>query len=224
MIQRRPLRDDVQREILERIADRRLPAAGRINESHLSAAIGVSRTPLREAMLGLEAAGFLVSDPGRGFLVPALSAGEFRDMQQVLAQLSPAALALAPPPDGRRLMELQNLLGRLQARGGAGQPLDAAREAALGALALRWSGLTAGACPNQVLTGDIARLEALCVRYWREAARHGMPMDDLLASYGDMYEMLRTGRRDEAARHWTAHIERFAALAAARLPQPAGRA
>jgi DNA-binding GntR family transcriptional regulator len=47
MIQRKPLRDDVQKEILARLIDQRLVPGSRVNESHLSIELGVSRTPLR---------------------------------------------------------------------------------------------------------------------------------------------------------------------------------
>ena len=57
MFERKPLRQQVQKEILARLADDRLAAETRINESHLAADLGISRTPLREAMLGLEATG-----------------------------------------------------------------------------------------------------------------------------------------------------------------------
>ncbi len=51
MFQRKPLREDVQKEILNRIVDGRLAAGSRINETHLAADMGLSRTPLREAMI-----------------------------------------------------------------------------------------------------------------------------------------------------------------------------
>jgi len=50
MIERQPLRKQVQKEILARIADNRLPPEMRINESHLALDMGISRTPLREAL------------------------------------------------------------------------------------------------------------------------------------------------------------------------------
>jgi DNA-binding FadR family transcriptional regulator len=125
MIQRKPLREDVQKEILARLIDQRLVPGARVNESHLSAELGVSRTPLREAMLGLEAAGFLGSDVGRGFLIPPLVSTPFREAQQVLARLAPLALALTPPVP-QRLMDLQNLIGRARLRATA-PPVRAGR-------------------------------------------------------------------------------------------------
>ena len=92
MIQRKPLRDEIQKEIIARITDGRLAPGQRINETHLATDLGISRTPLREAMITLGASGFLHSDMGKGYLVPALEANEFADLQAVVVLLAPAAL------------------------------------------------------------------------------------------------------------------------------------
>jgi DNA-binding GntR family transcriptional regulator len=221
MIQRKPLRDDVQKEILARLVDQRLAPGARVNESHLSAELGVSRTPLREAMLGLEAAGFLGSDVGRGFLVPALTAMAFLEGQQVLARLAPTALVLSPAPDPRRIMELQNLLGRARLRLGAA---PAERAADLAGVPQRWSLALVEHCPNRTLERDIVRLEALAVRGWREALRRGYDPTAQQASWAAMYELVRGGRRDEAAGLWAQHLEQFGATAATFLPVTAAAA
>jgi DNA-binding GntR family transcriptional regulator len=214
MIVRKALRADVQKEILARLADQRLAPGSRVNESHLSAELGVSRTPLREAMLGLEAAGFLGSDVGRGFLVPPLVAGPFREAQQVLARLVPLALAqTAPAP--QRLMELQNLVGRARLRLGAA---PAERAADLAPVSQRWSLLLLEGCPNRTLGHDIARLEALSVRAWREALRRGFDASAQVDSWQALYEQVRAGQVEAAAAAWGRHLERFGQEAAALLP------
>lgn len=217
MIERKPLRADVQKEILARLADQRLAPGSRVNESHLSAELGVSRTPLREAMLALEASGFLGSDVGRGFKVPPLVAGPFREAQVVLAHLAPLALALSAPVPAR-LMELQNLVGRARLRLGAA-PAD--RAADLAPLSQRWSQIVLESCPNRTLQRDIARLEALSVRSWREALRRGFDPAAQVDSWQSLYEQVRSGQRDAAAAAWGRHLETFGAAAAAFLPEVA---
>lgn len=214
MIQRKPLREDVQKEILARLIDQRLVPGSRVNESHLADELGVSRTPLREAMLGLEASGFLGSDVGRGFLIPPLTAAPFREAQQVLATLAPLALANSPAVP-HRLMELQNLLGRARLRLPAA---PAERAADLAPLSQRWSGLLLEGCANRTLASDVARLEALAVRGWREALRRGFDPAAQLASWNALYELVRANRRDEAAAAWGRHLEQYGIAAAAFLP------
>jgi DNA-binding GntR family transcriptional regulator len=217
MIQRKPLREDVQKEILARLADQRLAPGSRVNESHLSIELGVSRTPLREAMLGLEAAGFLGSDVGRGFLIPPLLAAPFLEGQQVLSRLAPLALALTPPAP-HRMMDLQNVLGRARLRLGA-TPVE--RAADLAPVSQRWSSLLLEGCPNRTLARDIARLEALAVRDWREALRRGYDPTGQLASWNSLYEQVRAGQREPAAQAWGRHLEQYGTAAAAFLPSVA---
>lgn len=215
MIQRQPLRTQVQKEILARIADHRLPAGTRINESHLAADLGISRTPLREAMLGLEAVGFLGSDLGRGFIVPPVSSDEFSQTQAMLSKMAPYALAMAQPLPGSRVMELNNLLGRSRLR--VNQP-GPDRAGAVADLIYRWSTLCIAGCSNKMLVTDINRLEALSRRCWREAVILGFEPAPMLTSYEELYELLRTNHPDEAVVHWENHIARFAGEATRHLP------
>ncbi len=206
MFQRHPLRDQVQQEIRVRLDDGRLAAGSRINETHLSAHLGISRTPLREALLQLETAGFLNSDMGRGFLVPALDTGEFSDIQAVLARLEPLALSAAMPYSGQRIMELNNLLGRSKLRLTGTGPTVAAP---LMNLVSGWAGLLLETCPNRILRNDVLRLEALSRRYWFAAAVGGFAPAAMVASLESLYEMVRTGQSARAASHWSEHILKF---------------
>ncbi len=217
MFQRKPLRDDLHKEILARIGDGRLPPGQRINESRLSSSLGISRTPLREAMLGLEALGFLGSDMGRGFLVPALNVQEFIDIQFVLANLKPLALSLSFPLPPGRIMELHNQLGRARLRA---QKPGPERPASLVEMIHPYSRLILGTCSNSILAADIARLDGLTRRYWHEAAIMGFDPTDYFRSHDELYELLRKDMRDDAVHFWQGHIERFSAEAARCLPNP----
>jgi DNA-binding GntR family transcriptional regulator len=66
--------------LLEReIVEGRLPAGARVTEEELVQRMGVSRTPVREAIRVLESAGLIVRRRGRGtFIAPLLTAGEAR--------------------------------------------------------------------------------------------------------------------------------------------------
>lgn len=86
------LRDQVKNEIVERILDGRLPALSRINESTLSADLGVSRTPLREALLSLEQDAFVEAQPGRGFRIAPLSRKEVREIYPIVGVLEGLAV------------------------------------------------------------------------------------------------------------------------------------
>ena len=73
-IQRYSLRDQVRAELVAWLAEDRLKTGQRLEEERLSRALGVSRTPVREALASLVAEGLVEAVPHRGFRVPALSA------------------------------------------------------------------------------------------------------------------------------------------------------
>ena len=213
MIPRRPLRDDIKREIRFRIADGRLAAGARLHESRLASELEVSRTPLREAMLGLEAAGFLISDLGRGFQVPALDRGQFLDLGAMLAPLEVLALEISPVPTSGHMMELQNLLGRARLAAAGAAPEAASVTAGL---LSAWATQAYAGCPNPALVADILRCEALCSRYWHAAVMAGFRPGMLLAALEDLLTPLRTPVRTGAATTWmgrrTSALEEAAAL------------
>ena len=196
MFERKPLREQVQREIRERIVDGRLPAGGSLNEIRLAGDLGISRTPLREAMLGLESTGFLLSTMGHGFRVPPLEATEFRDLAVMLARLEPLAVELSPDLSGGRVMDMQNLLQR--AKLAMNQPGPRAAAAAAGLLP-GFAALMLAGCPNRPLVRDVLRLEALGERYWHAAVTGGFAAGPILAYAEGIYAEIQGRRRQGAA-------------------------
>ena len=67
----------------------------RINEGRIAARLGVSRTPLREALNRLKTEGFLRFEPGRGFFCRDLDPREIYDLYELRKALETAAIPLA---------------------------------------------------------------------------------------------------------------------------------
>jgi len=78
------------------VASRLLPGSNLV-ERDLSARLGVSRTPVREALLGLEAEGLLYTEPGRGFFVSAMSLDEARELYPLIWTLESMAVRRGRP-------------------------------------------------------------------------------------------------------------------------------
>ena len=210
--QRKPLRDDIQKEILGRIVNGTLPAGQRINETHLAEDLGLSRTPLREAMLTLSAAGFLISDMGKGFAVPALVPGEMTQIQVMLGVLQPLALEQAMPLAPAQVMELGNHLSRARMKL-AGKSAGPEAGMALAGLVFNWNEVILRNCGNALLLADINRLEGLAARFWFAVGCAGFPAEEMLASYQGLYELLRVDRKEQACQVWASHIEKCAGQA-----------
>jgi DNA-binding GntR family transcriptional regulator len=81
-----------------------------LNQDELASRLGVSRTPLRDALLQLEAEGFVAILPRRGVRVQPLGLEDIRHLYEVVGALEGAALLAAFPKLGRaELDELRRL-------------------------------------------------------------------------------------------------------------------
>jgi DNA-binding GntR family transcriptional regulator len=85
------LQDRVFRALRSAILGGHLPAGGKITEQDVSAALSVSRTPLREAFRRLEAEGLVSPSPSRGVVVRGLTWQDFEDIYEIRAALEPLA-------------------------------------------------------------------------------------------------------------------------------------
>jgi DNA-binding GntR family transcriptional regulator len=79
-------------EIRRRILDNQYAPAQQVLESELAAELGMSRTPLREALVRLENENFVELVPRHGMRVVPLSLQSLRDMYEVLTALELAAV------------------------------------------------------------------------------------------------------------------------------------
>jgi DNA-binding GntR family transcriptional regulator len=110
-IKRRHLRDQLGDAIRDRIVRQRLPANQSIREHALASELGVSRTPVRETLLGLERDGLVKSVPGRGFVVQPLSAEEACQLYPIVWTLERLALSNVTRVDPE-LIEKLRLINR----------------------------------------------------------------------------------------------------------------
>ena len=95
--------DQVYVAIRERIADNTLPRGMRLHQEDLAAELGVSRTPVREALGRLAADGLVELLPNRGARVSALDFGDMRHAWSARLALEPGAARLAAAPERPRV-------------------------------------------------------------------------------------------------------------------------
>jgi DNA-binding GntR family transcriptional regulator len=94
------LRDDVYLRLRDAIVDGTLVPGERLRDQELAAWLGVSRTPVREALLRLGQAGLVQAAPGRSTTVATLDARAVRDAQSVVAAMHRLAVEQAVPQLG----------------------------------------------------------------------------------------------------------------------------
>ena len=84
---RRTLHEEVLERLRDMIIEGRLEPGQRINEGAVGAQLGVSRTPLREAIKSLASEGLVEILPAKGAIVRKLTASDLRQILQVLTSL-----------------------------------------------------------------------------------------------------------------------------------------
>ncbi|GAB3659973.1 GntR family transcriptional regulator [Actinocorallia lasiicapitis] len=97
VIERRPLREVIRDELMTRLTRGDFAAGSDVNEAALAAELGVSRTPLREALITLAGEGILESNQGRGFRFAPVSRKEFKELVTIVATLESLALEQSDP-------------------------------------------------------------------------------------------------------------------------------
>jgi DNA-binding GntR family transcriptional regulator len=190
-IARSPLSDEVYRQVLQRIQRGDLPAGGRVKDADLAAQLGVSRTPVREALHRLSRDGALESSVGRGFRVRRLDAGELRETGAILGALEALALRLAPAPSSERLERLAALDRTLeQTRGDAARCLDLEDE---------WHRVLLEECPNRRLLDLIASLRQVTRRYLAAYMRDAGRLSLSTLPHARILQAFKDGGRDTGA-------------------------
>jgi DNA-binding GntR family transcriptional regulator len=86
------LRDEVFTRLRDAIVDGTLPPGEQLRDLELADWLGVSRTPVREALLRLAEAGLVVARPGRSTVVSSLDLRAVRDARDVVAAMHEVAV------------------------------------------------------------------------------------------------------------------------------------
>ena len=101
------LSDKVYRKLRDAISSGSFAPHGRLVQNDLAAKLGVSRTPVREALFRLSHEGLVRSVGGRGFVVEDITWHDVEEVYVVRRALELQAVALLPDPYPAR--DLQNL-------------------------------------------------------------------------------------------------------------------
>jgi len=177
--------DSLAVELRNRIVDGRLPAGERINEVQLSQQLGVSRTPLREALARLAHEGALRSVPRIGYFVRPLTLEEFEQIYPIRSLLDPEALRMAGVPPRERLDKLREINDLIAGAEDADAIIDLDDEFHLELIA---------GCPNQVVVDLIRQFIQRTRRYELALMREQANVAMTHASHKTVMAALR--RRD----------------------------
>ncbi len=96
-VDRTLLRDDVYGRLRDALIDGTFAPGEQLRDGELADWLGVSRTPVREALLRLAAGGLVVARPGRSTVVSSLDARATREARDVVAAMHRLAVLDAVP-------------------------------------------------------------------------------------------------------------------------------
>ncbi|MFD8735733.1 GntR family transcriptional regulator [Streptomyces sp. NPDC059618] len=121
-----PAADRVYAHVKDGVLERRYEGGALLTEGELADAVGVSRTPVREALLRLEAEGLIKLYPKKGALVLPVSAQEIADVVETRQLVEEHAARKAVPASPLLLARLEELLERQKEQAAAGDLAAAA--------------------------------------------------------------------------------------------------
>ncbi|WP_282796999.1 GntR family transcriptional regulator [Streptomyces sp. CC224B] len=121
-----PAAERVYTHVKRGVLERRYEGGTLLTEGELAEAVGVSRTPVREALLKLEVEGLLRLYPKKGALVLPVSAQEIADVVETRLLVETHAVRKAVPAPPGLLDRLAELLEQQRGQAAAGELAAAA--------------------------------------------------------------------------------------------------
>lgn len=191
----------------QRIIDGTLAADARLTEPVISAQLGVSRTPVREALRLLQAEALVVEQPTGGVRVAPLAVTDLHRVYDVRARLEGLlardACERARPADVARLSRLVDLM-------------DAVRdhEDEVLRIGAKFHGEIATLADNRWCSELLRQIRGHVDRYRSLSARERVGTTDHVDEHREVASAIASGDPDAAERAMREHIERSGAMAA----------
>ncbi len=197
-----PLRDVVFHTLRQSILTGELKPGERLMEIHLADKLGVSRTPIREAIRKLELEGLVTMIPRRGAEVAQITEKNLKDVLEVRRALDALAVELAC--DRIREEQLEKLKAACDhfeeetRKGNANQVAQA--DVALHDIILEAGG-------NDKLIQMISNLSQQMYRYRLEYVKDESHYAQLILEHRRIYEAIRLRDKEGGARAMKEHID-----------------
>ncbi|MEV7968503.1 GntR family transcriptional regulator [Sphaerisporangium sp. NPDC088356] len=173
-------------------------------ERRLAEQLGVSKTPVREALIGLAATGLVVISPNRGVSVRVLGAADLRKAQELRLLLEPWAVA-----GSTRSARAQTVRDAREALEEAGELLSGDDPTSLSLANRRFHRALYSGCDNELVTAQLDNLQDLtAVGTVTVLWRHWPTWREEFAEHQDILAAVESGDAPLAERLTRAHIKR----------------
>nr|WP_307990971.1 GntR family transcriptional regulator [uncultured Niameybacter sp.] len=197
-----PLRDIVFQTIRKAILNGELEPGERLMETQLGEKLGVSRTPIREAIRKLELEGLVVMVPRKGAQVAQFTIKDIEDVLQVRASLEALAAKLAcKHMDERSFLKLQLIITEYE---------YAAKEDDIEVMIqkdIEFHDTIALASQNDKLIQLYNNMREQVQRYRIAYLKNTEQSNAVIAEHNEILKALKDGEEEVAAKLATKHIE-----------------
>lgn len=197
-----PLRDVVFNTLRKAILTGQLKPGERLMEVHLASRLGVSRTPIREAIRKLELEGLVIMIPRRGAEVARITEKSLKDVLEVRRALDALSVELAcdriTQEDISRLLEACRAFERAVREGDAS--VIASEDVALHDIIVEATG---NVRLQQLVNNLSEQMYRFRFVYIKEESQH----DNLIAEHREIYESIVSRDKERAAAAARLHID-----------------
>ncbi len=197
MLNLKSLKDQVYEYLREEMHRGEILPGSVINMEETAKKLGVSRTPLRDALLQLEKEDFVSILPRRGVVVNVLTLEDIKNYYQIIGSLESTALLLAAPKIKKADIQLMERLIEGMRKAIEDDDFDLYYEKNL-----RFHNVFLNLCGNKKLIETVNTLkkrlydfprQAGFVKEWEETSNN--------KEHREIFELIKEGKFEAAARH-----------------------
>jgi len=198
-----PLRQIVYKDLLTRIVTGILEPGAPVRDTDISEDMGVSRTPVREALLRLSRQGLLVNLHHRGFVVSEMTAEVVQETYPLVWALECLALRESPALPANILVKLQRI----------NQSLENSADKVEKRISLdeQWHEILLSQYENQRLKDAIAELKVVVRRYEFAYMRDAELVSHSVTDHAHLFNTIeKKGNKDAVPlleEHWRYSME-----------------
>lgn len=197
-----PLRDVVFNTLRQGILKGQLKPGERLMEIHLADMLGVSRTPIREAIRMLELEGLVIMLPRKGAQVASISKQDLRDVLELRKALDTLAISLAcerVTPD---------VLARLKSKSKEFEEVTKSKDfSKIAEVDVAFHDIIHEASGNKRLSVMVNNLAERIFRYRLEYIKEITDYSQLAAEHYEMVRCIEMGDREGAVHIIELHID-----------------
>jgi len=200
----RPLREIVYEELKMQILTGKIAPGSRMMEVELAESMGVSRTPIREAIKKLEQEGLVIIEPRKGAYASQISVKDMVDILEVRQDMEGLAAHMAAyrmtPKQMKELEIISVAYNKAVEEGNMSDMIKFDTD---------FHNLIVESCNNSILTMMINQLQELLLRFRYVYYDNIKRAEKMPSEHSMIMEAIKDGRSDAARASAEMHIERI---------------